>query len=70
MNLCWGAERTLDEVQREFPGWTVSRGTDSMFHAVPRDGTPGKHVRGEDPADLRDEIIREIWHATGQPPER
>ena len=42
----------------EFPHWHVSRGTDQLYHA--RLALTDVTARGEDPDDLRDEIIREL----------
>jgi hypothetical protein len=55
-----GGEPAVADVQREFPGWHCWRGTSSLFHARRRDSersTPAQ-ATGEDPRDLRDQIIR------------
>ncbi len=50
-------EPTVDDVRRAFPGWTVYRGTDQLWHARPADAVPpAKIVTGEDLVDLMDEI--------------
>ena len=50
-------EPTLDDIRREFPGWTVYRGTDRRWRARPEAATPPvEPVVGEDLADLRDQI--------------
>jgi hypothetical protein len=51
-----GADKALDALEREFPGWRtwVASG---LCHALPRTG-PALLVHGEDPVDLRDEIVR------------
>jgi hypothetical protein len=52
--------RSAEEIAREFPGWSVERGTDQLWHA--QRAQPLAQVRGEDLADLRDEMIRWIWN--------
>ncbi len=55
-----GDEPTLADVQREFPGWEAWRGVSGLYYAR-RPGRPRRHgadVQGEDPRDLRDQIIR------------
>lgn len=42
----------------EFPGWKVWRAANGLLYARKVDATPPVVVRGEDPVDLRDEIIR------------
>jgi hypothetical protein len=51
-----GPGKALDMVEREFPGWKtwIAGG---LCHALPRTG-PALLVHGEDPVDLRDQIIR------------
>jgi hypothetical protein len=55
-----GGEPTLADVQREFPGYECWRGVSGLCYArLP--GVPRRHkadVWGEDPRDLRDQIIR------------
>lgn len=58
-------EPTLTDVQREFPGWECWRGTSGLYYAR-RPGRPRRHralVQGEDPYDLRNEILRFIANA-------
>jgi hypothetical protein len=57
-------EPTPDELRREFPGWNVYIGTDGLYYGECAD--PPMTARGEDPMDLRDMIIREIWHQSGE----
>jgi hypothetical protein len=55
-------EPTLADVQREFHGWECWRGTSGLYYAR-RPGRPRRHralVQGEDPYDLRNEILRFI----------
>jgi hypothetical protein len=54
------AEPTLADVQREFPSWLCWRGISGLSHARRRDSVPGTAAQatGEDPGDLRDQIIR------------
>lgn len=65
-------EPALADVQREFPGWEVWRGISGRCYGrMP--GRPRRHradAEGEDPRDLRDQIIRqreqlaeEAWRA-------
>jgi hypothetical protein len=71
-------EPTLADVQREFAGWECWRGTSGLYYARMA-GRPRRHKAdavGEDPRDLRDEIIRakwrqaeEHWRNTGQWPD-
>jgi hypothetical protein len=53
-------EPTLADVQREFPGWQCWRAISGLCHARPATAAPGEPapVTGEDPRDLRDQIIR------------
>jgi hypothetical protein len=44
-------------VAAQYPGWRVWRDFNKNCHAVPKDG-PNIPVKGEDPLDLRDQIIR------------
>lgn len=47
-------EPTLEDVAREFPDWRPWRAPSGMCYA----GAPGTaQVMGEDPTDLRDQII-------------
>lgn len=50
-------DEALIRIEREFPGWMTWYGADQMCHALLRSG-PILTVRGEDPVDLRDQIIR------------
>jgi hypothetical protein len=55
-----GDEPTLTDVEREFPGWECWRGTSGLYYARLA-GRPRRHkadAQGEDPRDLRDQIIR------------
>ena len=53
-------EPTLDDVKKAFPGWTVYRGTDQLWHARRTDAQPPVTiVTGEDLLDLADMIRRE-----------
>lgn len=60
----WRAEPTPADLRRDFPGWHVYIGTDGLYYGRCED--PPMQARGEDPQDLRDEIIREIWKQTGE----
>ena len=51
------SEPTLEDIARQHPGWRVWKGADQMCHASPLSG-PALAVRGEDPADLADQIKR------------
>ncbi|HEY3734235.1 MAG TPA: hypothetical protein VGL63_10000 [Streptosporangiaceae bacterium] len=53
-------EPTLIDVQQEFPGWSAWRGISGRFYARRGGRDPGvkADAEGEDPRDLRDEIIR------------
>lgn len=47
-------ELTLEDVAREFPGWNPWRAPSGLCYA----GAPGTaQVMGEDPTDLRDQIV-------------
>ena len=68
-------EPTLASVQSEFPLWSCWRGTSGLYYGRRPSEPPANnyYVRGEDPMDLRDEIIRaealaELWTspATGR----
>ena len=54
------------EYRREFPGWHVWRGVSGLYYARRPRTSPPAVVSGEDPVDLRDEIIRAEgklrWH--------
>lgn len=53
-------------LEGEFAGWMISRGTDGLCYGSVYDAGQRNAVRGEDWADLRDEIIRWIWrHVPG-----
>jgi hypothetical protein len=47
-------EPTLEEVQREYPGWRCFQGANYLYYATHT--ATGTQVRGEDPLDLRDQI--------------
>lgn len=53
-------EPTLASIRREFPGWVCWRAASGLVHAQRSEKPPdsGYDVKGEDPMDLRDEIIR------------
>ena len=53
-------EPTLASIQHEFPGWVCWRGVSGMVYArrAERPRNSGYDVKGEDPMDLRDQIIR------------
>jgi len=51
-------EPGLADVQREYPRWDCRRGTSGLYAATLRGSAPPVTVQGEDPADLRDMIIR------------
>ena len=56
-------EPTLADLHGEFPGWECWRDISGLYYArrpgQPRGQKP--NVWGEDPRDLRDEIIRVAW---------
>jgi hypothetical protein len=58
-------EPTLASIQREFPRWVCWRAASGLVHARRTDkpSSSGYDVKGEDPMDLRDEIIRADGHA-------
>ena len=49
-------EPSLDDVQREYPGWRCERAVSGLYYACRADARPGDHVKDEDPLDLRDQI--------------
>jgi hypothetical protein len=53
-------EPTLAEVQRQYPAWRCWRAVSGLYYARPAEASPGDRapVRGEDPLDLRHQIIR------------
>jgi hypothetical protein len=53
-------EPTLASIQREIPRWVCWRGISGMFYTrgAERPVNTGYDVKGEDPMDLRDQIIR------------
>ena len=53
-------EPTLADVQREYPAWECWRAASGLLYARPRNAESGsgRLVKGEDPLDLRDQIIR------------
>jgi hypothetical protein len=54
-------EPTLAEVQRQYPAWSRCwRAVSGLYCARRADASPGEPapVRGEDPLDLRHQIIR------------
>jgi hypothetical protein len=60
-------EPTLAQVQAEFPRWECWRAVSGLFYARPPSAKPGsgRLVHGEDPLDLRHEIIRAQAHEEG-----
>jgi hypothetical protein len=52
-------EPTLADVAREFPKWECWRAVSGLLYARPRNSErdSAQLVRGEDPYDLRNEII-------------
>jgi hypothetical protein len=58
------AEPSLDDIRREFPNWEISRGVSCHCHAD-RNVNPRAHAVGEDPLDLRDQIIKWKWQHPG-----
>jgi hypothetical protein len=59
------ADKALGQMEREFPGWRTWKGISGMCHALPTTG-PALQVHGEDPVDLRDQIIRAQAFREGQ----
>jgi hypothetical protein len=51
----------------EFPGWEVWRAANGLLYARRRGAGSAQIVRGEDPVDLRDEIIRAESKEQGLP---
>jgi hypothetical protein len=51
------ADAAPGQLEREFPGWRTWKVISGMCHATPRTG-PTLLVRGEDPVDLRDQLLR------------
>ena len=57
------AERTLDDLRREFPSWTCWQRNGLCY--APRPHTPGHDdydAHGDDPADLREAILLALSH--------
>jgi hypothetical protein len=54
------AEPSLDDIRREFPDWEISRSVSGRCHAD-LNANPPAHAVGEDPLDLRDQIIKWKW---------
>jgi hypothetical protein len=54
-------EPTLGDVEREFPGWRAFRGNNSLSYATLKGSCPPVTVMGEDPRDLRDSIMCEVY---------
>lgn len=50
----------------EFPEWQAWRGVSRLFYARKLETVPPVVVRGEDPEDLRNEIIRAEAHGRKQ----
>jgi hypothetical protein len=62
-------------IAAEFPAWEAWQGIDRLWHARIRGATPPVMVHGEDPVDLRDQIIRyqgrhpsDLWGGTASDP--
>ena len=53
----WADDPTLEDVAAEFPDWNAWRGPSGLYYAGRADTA---QVQGEDPMDLRDQIIRQI----------
>jgi hypothetical protein len=51
-----GAEPTLGDVAREFPGWECWRGIAGLLYARKMLSSPPVVIRAEGPQDLRDQI--------------
>ena len=51
-----------EELERQFPRWHMWKGISGLWYASRRGSSPPVVVRGEDLADLRDEIRR--WTGT------
>lgn len=56
------AEPTLDEIRGAFPSWEVWQGICGLWYARLPLSSPPIIVRGEDLADLRDQIRGETGH--------
>jgi hypothetical protein len=66
MSYEWAGERevTLADVQREFAGWTCWEHAGRFYASAPGEPwlTPADaDADGDDPMELRDAIIRELW---------
>jgi len=59
-------EPTLDDVRAEFGGWECWAGAGGLVYARLPGTSPPVTVRGEDPRDLRDQIIGAQWRRDGQ----
>jgi hypothetical protein len=59
-------EPTLAEVAAQYPRWDCAQGVSGLYHAQHQ--ATGRHVTGEDPLDLRDQIkaaeARHAWHTS------
>jgi hypothetical protein len=53
-------ELSAEDLAKEFPRWQVWRGICHMWYGRLLNSSPPVIVRGEDPTDLRDEIIRKV----------
>ena len=53
-------EPTLADVQSQYPSWRCWRATSGLYYARPATAGSGDPatVKGEDPLDLRDQILR------------
>jgi hypothetical protein len=59
-------EPTLADVTTEFPRWHTWKGISGLVYASRNLTSPPAVVRGEDPADLRDQIRGWEGNHTGQ----
>jgi hypothetical protein len=58
----------LAALAREFPGWQIWRGISRLYYGR-HHRDPTLKAQGEDPADLRDQILKAIYiRETGSPP--
>jgi len=52
------ADAELAKLAQKFPGWDCWFGIDCLWHARLRGAMPPVMVRGEDPQELSDQILR------------
>jgi hypothetical protein len=64
-------EPTVDDIQREYPGFHVWQGVNYLWYASLERSSPPVTVRGEDLLDLRDELKRWVsnneWYRATHP---